>query len=93
MKTRFVVTAAAALMLLGSTAYSAFAATQSPTEQCTALEKQWNQAITAHANAPKIKTAKAEHAKGVQLCTAGKASDGVKQLELALKNLGVKPQM
>lgn len=89
MKTGYVLAAVAAAMLAGSTA---FAAATTPAAKCTALEKQWDQVITQHANAPKVATARTLHDEGVKMCTAGKAADGVKKLEQALNDIGVKPQ-
>jgi len=89
MKTGYVLAAVAGMMLLGS---SAFAAATTPAAKCAALEKQWDQSITLHSNAPKVATAKTLHEEGVKMCTAGKAADGVKKLEQALNDIGVKPQ-
>jgi hypothetical protein len=90
MKTTYFLTATAAVMLLAS---SAFAATMTPAAQCTALQKQWDQSITQHSSASKVKEARALHTDGVKLCSSGKSSDGVAKLEQAIKDLGVKPQV
>ena len=69
-----------------------------PTEQsqkladrCTALEAQFDQAITTHGNAAKAAAAKSLRTKGGNLCNSNKQSSGIKNLQQALKDLGVKP--
>ena len=70
----------------------AMAATMTPAQQCTALQKQFDQEIIKHGSATKAGAAKELRADGAKLCTAGKATDGVKKLEAALNDIGVKPQ-
>ena len=69
-----------------------------PTEQsqkladrCSALEAQFDQAITTHGNATKAAAAKSLRTKGGNLCNANKQASGIKNLQQALKDLGVKP--
>jgi O-acetylhomoserine/O-acetylserine sulfhydrylase-like pyridoxal-dependent enzyme len=71
---------------------------QKPTEQsqkladrCTALETQFDQAITTHGNAAKVAAAKTLRTKGATLCNSNKQASGIKNLQQALKDLGVKP--
>jgi len=94
----------AALALSGSVAFAGTASTtmQAPksahkvavtpsTERCTALESQFDTEIKAHAGAKKASAAKTLRQRGGQLCAAGKPADGVKKLEQALNDIGVKP--
>jgi len=69
----------------------AFAATMKPAEQCTALEKQFDQEIVKHATAAKAAEAKTLRTDGGKMCQSGKAEDGVKKLKEALDYIGVKP--
>jgi hypothetical protein len=69
-----------------------------PTEQsqkladrCSALETQFDQAITTHGNATKAAAAKSLRTKGGNLCNSNKQTSGIKNLQQALKDLGVKP--
>jgi hypothetical protein len=98
-----IVTGLAAVLLSGAAlADSATTATpttkQKPTEQsqkladrCSALETQFDQAITSHGSAAKAAAAKSLRAKGGNLCNANKQASGIKNLQQALKDLGVKP--
>lgn len=70
---------------------AAFAATMTPAQQCTALEKQFDQEIVKHATAAKAAQAKTLRTDGGKLCQIGKNDDGVKKLKQALKDIGVKP--
>ncbi|MET1027402.1 MAG: hypothetical protein ABWY00_09555 [Dongiaceae bacterium] len=72
---------------------SAFAAT-TPAQQCTTLEKQFDAAIKKHATAPKAADAKTARSAGGDLCkSSGSAADGVKKLQEAVKDLGLKPRV
>jgi hypothetical protein len=69
-----------------------------PTEQsqkladrCSALEAQFDLAITTHGNAAKAAAAKSLRTKGGSLCNANKQASGIKNLQQALKDLGLKP--
>ena len=66
-------------------------ATQKMSDRCAALETQFDQAITTHGNAAKAAAAKQLRTKGASLCSANKQANGIKNLEQALKDLGVKP--
>jgi hypothetical protein len=70
---------------------AAFAASMTPAQQCTALEKQFDQEIVKHATAPKAANAKMLRTDAGKLCQSGKNDDGVKKLKQALKDINVKP--
>ena len=61
-------------------------------EKCTALQKQFDQAIKTHDKAPKANEAKTMRTEGGNLCASGKQADGAAKLEQAIKALGVKPK-
>jgi len=60
-------------------------------DRCSALEAQFDQAITTHGNAAKAAAAKSLRTKGGNLCKSNKQASGIKNLQQALKDLGVKP--
>jgi hypothetical protein len=60
-------------------------------DRCAALETQFDQAIATHGNAAKAAAAKQLRSKGATLCGANKQASGIKTLQQALKDLGVKP--
>ncbi len=60
-------------------------------DRCSALETQFDQAITTHGNAAKATAAKTLRTKGGNLCNSNKQASGIKTLQQALKDLGVKP--
>ena len=70
---------------------AAFAASMTPAQQCTALQKQFDQEIVKHATAPKAAQAKLLRTDAGKLCQTGKNDDGVKKLKHALKDINVKP--
>jgi len=70
---------------------AAFAASVTPAQQCTALEKQFDEQITKHASSPMAANAKTLRTDGGKLCLSGKSADGVKKLQQALNDIGVKP--
>jgi hypothetical protein len=70
---------------------AAFAASMTPAQQCTALQKQFDQEIVKHATAPKAAQAKLLRTDAGKLCQTGKNDDGVKKLKQALKDINVKP--
>jgi hypothetical protein len=88
MKIRTLVGAAMTGVFLST---AAFAASVTPAQQCTALEKQFDQQITKHTTSAKFATAKALRTDGGKLCLGGKPADGLKKLEQALNDIGVKP--
>lgn len=59
--------------------------------RCTALESQFDGAIKTHESAKKAAAAKTLRQEGGQLCASGKAAQGVKKLEQALNDIGLKP--
>ena len=65
---------------------------QSLADRCSALETQFDQAITTHGNATKAAAAKSLRTKGGNLCNSNKQTNGIKNLQQALKDLGVKPK-
>ena len=60
---------------------AALAASMTPAQQCTALEKQFDQEIVKHARPPRPAQAKTLRTEGGKLCLSGKNDDGVKKLE------------
>ncbi|MFM9844699.1 MAG: hypothetical protein ACKVOI_17200 [Dongiaceae bacterium] len=70
----------------------AMAATMTPAQQCAALQKQFDQEIVKHGTAAKASEAKTLRTEAGKLCASGKEADGVKKLEQALNDIGVKPQ-
>jgi hypothetical protein len=60
-------------------------------DRCAALETQFDQAITTHGNATKAAAAKQLRTKAGTLCNTNKQASGIKNLQQALKDLGVKP--
>jgi hypothetical protein len=91
-----------AAILLSTAAFADSAATpvakpkpmqnsQKMTDRCTALEAQFDQAITTHGNAAKAAAAKQLRTKGANLCNSNKQASGIRNLQQALKDLGVKP--
>jgi hypothetical protein len=89
MKIQTLIGAAMTAVLLST---GAFAASMTPSQQCTALEKQFDQEIVKHATATKATQAKTLRADAGKLCSSGKAVEGVKKLKHALNDIGVKPQ-
>ena len=65
--------------------------TQKLADRCAALETQFDQAITTHGTAAKAAAAKQLRTKGGSLCSANKQASGIKNLQQALKDLGLKP--
>ncbi len=65
--------------------------TQKLADRCAALETQFDQAIATHGTAAKAAAAKQLRTKGGTLCSTNKQSSGIKNLQQALKDLGVKP--
>jgi hypothetical protein len=65
--------------------------TQKMTDRCSALETQFDQAIATHGTAAKAAAAKKLRTKGASLCNSNKQASGIRNLQQALKDLGVKP--
>ncbi len=87
MKTRLMLGALAATMLVSGTAMAA----STPAEKCTALITQWNDVAKTHKNAAKFKAAEKDAAAGEKACKASKHEAGAKDITKALELLGVKP--
>ena len=68
-------------------------AAMTPAEQCTALQGQWQKESPALKSHAKYAQAEKLADQGKQLCSAGKANDGVAKLQQALKDIGLKPQV
>jgi hypothetical protein len=64
---------------------------QKMADRCSALQTQFDQAIKTHGSATKAAAAKQLRTKGASLCSAQKQASGIKDLQRALKDLGVKP--
>ena len=96
MPTRTLIAAGlAGLLALGAGAVTtgAAATTMSPADQCTALEKQFDDGLaTTKASTDKLSKAKTLRADGGKLCSTGKPTEGLKKLQSALKDIGLKPQ-
>ena len=86
--------AIAAIAVLGL-AVPALAATKTKShataDTCSSYAKQLDDAISTHADAPKLNQAKKAKEIGDKDCGAKKFSAGVKQYKLGLRDLGVKP--
>jgi hypothetical protein len=65
--------------------------TQKMTDRCSQLETQFDQAIATHGSVAKAEAAKKLRTKGANLCNSNKQASGIKNLQQALKDLGVKP--
>ena len=88
MNVRTLIVAASTAMFMST---AAFAASMTPAQQCTALEKQFDDQIVKHATASKAAQAKTLRMDAGKLCDGGKSDDGVKKLKQALKDINVKP--
>ena len=60
---------------------------------CASLQRQFDQSIDAHANAPRAATARVQRRTGEQRCNKGDYAGGVKDLGKALRNINVQPTM
>lgn len=87
MKTRMLLGALAATVLVSGTAMAA----STPAQKCTALISQWNDVAKTHKGNAKFTAAEKDAMAGEKMCHAAKAADGVKDLTKALNLLGVKP--
>ena len=67
-------------------------AAMTPTERCTALEHQFDDAIKTHPKSATVKSAKSMRTEGGTLCAGGKQAEGVQKLEQAVKALGETPK-
>ena len=69
------------------------AASMTPLEKCSALERQFDAAIKQHESATKAVDAKNLRVEGSKLCLTGKEGEGIAKLESALKDIGVTPKV
>ena len=60
---------------------------------CASLQRQFDEAIVTHADAPKAASARTLRRTGEQSCNKGNYDDGVKDLAKALKRINVQPTM
>ena len=60
-------------------------------DRCTALQSRFDSSIKTHETAKKASAARALRSEGGQLCASGKTKAGIKKLEQALNDIGVKP--
>jgi hypothetical protein len=60
---------------------------------CALLQKQLDDAIATHANAPRLPSAQAYSISGQRKCSGGDYAGGVKDLTKGLKALRLQPQM
>lgn len=88
MKTRLLLSALAATVLVSGTA---MAATTTPAQKCTALISQWNDVAKTHKSNAKFTVAQKDAMSGEKLCHASKDAAGILDLTKALNTLGVKP--
>lgn len=93
------------LALAATSAFSgaAFAAANNPHEtnhpsgrqemsdQCSALESQYNSIVEGRVNAPQADRAEGLHAQGVNACESNNSDIGVQKLQQAVRDLGAKP--
>jgi type II secretory pathway component PulM len=94
MSIRKIVTAITAAVVLAPAAFAATtpAAAPTPAAQCESLQKEFQSAATTKSTSPNIDKARKAAAAGEKLCKEGKPAEGVKKLEHALSELGVKAQ-
>ena len=95
MKTHLIVAATLASFAIAGAAFAG-STTSSTTPaksdlKCTALITQFDDAMKTHASHAKFAEAKTLGASGQQMCQNKKEDGGIKDLEKALKLLGVKP--
>jgi hypothetical protein len=92
MKKFALVLTAGAMLAASGTAYAT--TTLTPAQQCTKLEKQFDSSIKKHATDPKVADAKQARTDGGTLCkSTDKQADGVKKLQEAVTDIGLKPRV
>jgi hypothetical protein len=90
MKKLALILTAGAMMAASGAAY---AATLTPAQQCTKLEKQFDAAIKKHGTDAKAADAKQARTDGGTMCkSTDKQADGVKKLQEAVTDIGLKPR-
>lgn len=108
MNARLVVPAIAGLMLLSTAAFAKgdFPAREphnaqnlvkaeqalQPYDHCIALQQQFDNAVATHGNADKIGDAKQLRASAGKACGGNEFAAGIRDLRLALFDIGVTPQ-
>jgi hypothetical protein len=105
MKSRLVLAALLSTVMLAPAAFAGSAssgvsakgsiqvASMTPTEQCTALQGQWQKDAMTHKSDAKYAQAEKLFGQGQQLCQTHKEKEGTAKLEQALKTIGLKPQV
>jgi hypothetical protein len=96
MKTQLIAAATIASFAFAGAAFAASTSTttapaKTPDQKCTALTIQFNDAVKTHATHAKFTQAKTLGTTGEQMCQNKKEDGGIKDLQRALKMLGVKP--
>jgi len=108
MNTRIILPVAAGLMLVGNVAFARgdFPAPEphdgqgivqaeaalAPYDHCMALQKQFDEAAKTHGTAAKAGDAKALRASAGKLCGGNQFQEGIRDMRLALFDIGVTPQ-
>lgn len=102
MTIRKIITAVSAAVILAPAAFAATtpaagtaqgaAPATTSAAHCDMLQKEYQTAAAANATNPNAAKAHKTASEGEKLCKEGKPADGVKKLEHALKELGVKAQ-
>ena len=107
MRARLIVPAVLGAFVLSTAAFAAGTTTTPPAKdqkkvqtaavkaeaRCTALEGQFDDAITTRGTMAKAKSAQMLRTQGGALCGQGKHEAGIVKLQRALKDIGVKPTM
>jgi len=85
--------AAFAIGVAGSAYAAATPTTQGAEDQktCQTLMMQFDQAVAAHNQAPKVVEARAKRSSGETSCKSGNYKSGIGDLRAALNDIGVKP--
>ncbi len=108
MNTRIILPVAAGLMLVGNVAFARgdFPAPEphdgqgivqaeaalAPYDHCVALQKQFDAAVKTDGTAAKAGDARALRASAGKLCGGNRFQEGIRDMRLALFDIGVKPQ-
>jgi len=94
MKRMIASTLAAFAIGVAGSAYAAATPTTQGTEDqktCQTLMMQFDQAVAAHNQAPKVVEARAKRSSGETSCKSGNYKSGIGDLRAALNDIGVKP--
>lgn len=84
------VLAALAIGAAGTT-YAASAVQTEDMNTCATLMKQFDQAVSAHNQAPKLIEARAKRSSAETSCKSGNYKAGIGDIRSALNDIGVKP--